>query len=395
MTNNGQPPDGGTGPGAMFGFTGEQVDAVAESFLVPRHRRPYEREVREFLARCEALGLSPFRGEIIATYRAEGRSGEERMGVQTLIDGLRLIAERTGRYAGQLTPLFCGPEGEWTEVWGTEVPPHAAKARLQKLIGGRLIVTEAVALFDEYAERFADSGRLKNQWAEMPTVMAAKCAEAQALRKAFPGAGGQLYIPEEIAHSLGSEESEQLEALVRQAERLAGEYANGHGAPNGAVMTAPADGAAAAEDRAASAEPEAEPEQAGIVAHSAGPERDRGAAPADPARRRELKEAMAASGFAIETLKELCRFYYGHTISERLGERELGDLAARLGAIKAGAISEGTLKGQLTKAFAKEDPEAARKLLDQWILRRANEAASAASQADAAPDTDAPGAEAS
>jgi phage recombination protein Bet len=387
MTNdNRQPPDGGTGPGAMFGFSAEQVDAVAESFLVPRHRRPYEREVREFLARCEALGLSPFRGEIMATYRADSRSGDERMTVQTLIDGLRLIAERTGRYAGQLAPQFCGPDGEWTEVWGTEVPPHAAKARLQKLIGGRMVVTEVVVLFDEYAERFADSGRLKNQWAEMPTVMAAKCAEAQALRKAFPGAGGQLYIPEEIAHSLSGAESDQLEALVRQAERLAGTYANG----DGAVAIAPAaEVATVTEEPEGETEPEleAQPEPP-IVAQSCGPEGDPGAAPADPARRRQLKEAMAASSLAIETLKELCRFYYGHTISERLGERELGDFAARLEAIEAGGIDEGTLKGQLTKAFAKADSEAARKLFDQWILRRANEA-------KAATDGDGPKAEGS
>jgi phage recombination protein Bet len=134
-------------------------------------------------------GLDPFGRQIWAYKRPK-------LTIHASIDGLRLVALRTGLYGGQLPAKWCGPDRDWTDVWLDRTTPPAAA---MKAVFRRdyPTPTTAVAVFDSYAARGKD-GKLTGVWATGPEIMIAKCAEALALRQAFPAEMAGLYIEGEI-----------------------------------------------------------------------------------------------------------------------------------------------------------------------------------------------------
>lgn len=156
-----------------------------------------------FLHYAQRTGLDPFARQLYMIKRRQRVNGqmEDRWTIQAGIDALRIVAQRSHQYGGQVGPEWCGPDGKWRDVWLETTPPRAC--RVGVLRQGFSQPLYAVAHWDEYAAKFERNGQqqLQGLWATKPAVMIAKCAEALALRKAFPMDLSGIYTAEEMAQS--------------------------------------------------------------------------------------------------------------------------------------------------------------------------------------------------
>jgi hypothetical protein len=141
------------------------------------------------------------------------------MTVQTGIDGFRMAAERTDCYAPGPEPTFAH-DSNGNFISATAYVKKMTKDGTWHLVG-------ATAYFDEYCQKY--NGKPTGFWATMGKGQTAKCAEALAIRKAFPNRFAQLYSVDEMNQSQNVtvvEETKSKPALVeKKAPSLIGEYA--------------------------------------------------------------------------------------------------------------------------------------------------------------------------
>lgn len=179
-------------------ITDEQWSLVKRTLMDSDKVQFSDDEFKLFVNQAKRTGLDPFTRQIYAT-----KTGGK-MTVQATIDGLRLIAQRSGEYQGQTRPIWFDDEGKEYRVWPKKKGhPYACEVGVYK--EGFKEPLYGMAIFDEYVAKSKDfktqEMKIGFMWQKMPALMIAKVAEALALRKAFPNDLSGLYSSEEISTS--------------------------------------------------------------------------------------------------------------------------------------------------------------------------------------------------
>lgn len=165
-------------------------------------------EFELFVHACNRTGLDPFLKQIHAVKRWNSKLGREEMTIQTGIDGFRLIADRTEGYAPGKEPSY---------IYDENRKVVAATSYVKKMTkDGTWHEVGATAHWSEYCPTPSKDGKISSFWVKMPHVMLAKCAEALALRKAFPANFSGLYTKEEMAQSGYQPDDDESDILVSQ-----------------------------------------------------------------------------------------------------------------------------------------------------------------------------------
>lgn len=157
-----------------------------------------QQELMLFSEICVQRNLNPLFKQIYFMKIWDSTQNKEVMSPVVSIEGFRCIAERSGKYQGQTIPMFCGKEGIWKEIWPEDKPPFACKVGVHRV--GFKDPVYSIAEWNSFA-KYKKDGSLTQFWLKFKTLMLAKCAEAGALRKAFPEDLSGLYAQEEMEQS--------------------------------------------------------------------------------------------------------------------------------------------------------------------------------------------------
>lgn len=160
-----------------------------------------QESIKMVLSYCKASGLDPMLKpvHIVPMYCATGQKDGKGYDIKAMRDvvmpgiGLyRTQAARSGEFAGTSEPEFGNDITETLD--GVEITyPSWCKVTVKRLMNNGTIAEFTAKEFwkENYATKGKDSKAPNTMWAKRPYAQVAKCAEAQALRKAFPEVGSQ------------------------------------------------------------------------------------------------------------------------------------------------------------------------------------------------------------
>lgn len=176
-------------------ITRGQIDLIKRTIFI----NATDDEMRLFFYECRRRGVHPL-DRLIYPVARKDKEGNRHVAFQMGIDYLRAAGEETGRYVGQKSMQY-GPlikqriineEGKDEEI---SVPEWAEAIVLRK--DSETGITVEIPHHIMWKEYYPGQ-KLGHMWRKMPHNQLAKCAEAGALRKAFPRKLGGLYINEEM-----------------------------------------------------------------------------------------------------------------------------------------------------------------------------------------------------
>ena len=182
-------------PAAARDLTPAQLTMVRETMAKDCN----DREFNLFMAVCQRTGLDPIKRQISCMVHNKDKPDKRQLTIIVQIDGLRVIAKRSGDYR----PMETAPLYEFDERVKDEATNPLGLVRVEvrawKRYGDEWFPVVGEAYWSEFAplkdewQNNQKTGRkvLSGKWGDMPRLMLAKCAEAQALRRGWPDDRGR------------------------------------------------------------------------------------------------------------------------------------------------------------------------------------------------------------
>lgn len=173
-------------------FGSDERQMIRDSFMPGAS----EGEAKAMIAVAEHMRLDPFKRQIHFVKRWNSELKREVWAFQTSIDGFRSMAEDTGEFCGTDEPEFtfedCVNPATGEPTGKKEL---VARVRVHRKDFDKPFV--GVARYSEFVQ-LTREGHPNSMWARAPRNMLAKCAEAQAFRKAFPQDLAGVYSDDEM-----------------------------------------------------------------------------------------------------------------------------------------------------------------------------------------------------
>ncbi len=175
----------------------DKMISVLESSLYPGASRD---SIEMVLGYCQAAGLDPMQKPVHIVPMWDSKAGRTRDVVMPGINMYRIQASRSGECAGVSEPEF--GEDVTATIGGVEITyPKWCKVTVKRLMPNGIVVdfTAKELWLENYAVKGGKEKSIapNSMWMKRPCGQIAKCAEAQAFRKAFPELAGN-YTAEEM-----------------------------------------------------------------------------------------------------------------------------------------------------------------------------------------------------
>lgn len=143
-------------------------------------------------------GLDPFLRQIYPIKFGDSKTDQKTLVFITGIDGYRLIAERTNKYAGRDEYLFDEGLTTFQMLEKKRTLPRIATCTVYKMLQGVRCPTTSSIRWSEY---YPKQQSKQWNWNRMPFLMSGKTAEALSLRSAFPNNYKGIYLDAEFDQS--------------------------------------------------------------------------------------------------------------------------------------------------------------------------------------------------
>lgn len=170
------------------GLTGFRISEKVRLYIQNLMPDAHQKNIDGIILELESRELSVEMGHaklIAFNENINGKwTGKKIYALHITLPGLRLIAERTGKYGGWKGPSFWDHTiKSWVDFWSHDVPPqHARAGIIRKDWVEPCFFTARLSSYKPKPKK----GNEDFQWRDRPEIMLGKCAMSGALQAAFP-----------------------------------------------------------------------------------------------------------------------------------------------------------------------------------------------------------------